>query len=1276
MSNNKAQKTQLQFPLLYNLAKDTPHVDSTFRSVEEINAPLLNNMIMPVYNKATGKKAVYDNKGNRYYYNTSTHKLVKEALDGTTTELHSYYNNNLEKNNITDQMQGVVSLDINGNNQTIVKVREDGLTVDIDGKVSSHSFQVQLTLLENSRIVEVRTKYLDDNNVLTVIYYDYQGTEKIYVYRNETPIITEQNVTWYKQFPTTNGTISMPTTIPIGGIAPCIHISKPVNDYYVISLTAKAGSVNDLIDGSVFASYIIDNSNNSVKIVGNDIKPANPTSTSGTETNATGVMITSSTSVGQSIIKVISANGRDWYYYNSNATNLTQCQKISFVPSNYDTAGKYVVGTQYLAPNASSNSSSSSSTTTTTTSSGSTSTSTSSSTSTTVAGSTAYTIYQFTVYTKTFNINFKGDGNLKYRVLPYGENNTIEVYNLSNYEIPQAGTNTSLGSGTAGTNYQSIKVWNTNIGATTGRTSISFTYRYLSGQPEPYIIPRKTWRVAGYNPITLEQVFNANCNLTDYLNTQDPWEFNYSKSVSTYGYSVYPNIWLDDGRSFALFSFVPNKWSNDNSTAYWGSTDGNFKIKGNMLLIGTGLTCSDNTYYVNTAASFDPSSRVPYIRSGSVSINQNFFDLTLKFNNESATDPLHLAQGVGETGGSNYLEININSASGVRFSPGTSRFTSFNYYSYAQYGDPTISATGEDLMIFTVGGSRAVLGNAFADGERTAPKWNLLYNVTTAGTSFVQGISISESADKIGTLVTPWQSIQESAYITFAPGKVIYKDKNNDWWEIKITNDIPELFTILDDRYIVVNTYEYLNAYDSFEGRMVHYATDYNGRLKHGQNSAQYWKGAIATSVKDLRSFPYIRTTANGINPLYYVMPRNPLCAPIYPLVSRYRVQVGSEIAPASATTSGVEEIDIFWSKLAQNACKYRYSIKESSQLATFINHNLQDLYYPGSSSASASLTPNMFTKYLDGAGNNDMVIEDFDAYVLTYYDSQAYLLYSASTQTTNQFGRNDVFFVIQGQFYGVIGDKLYALYYSNGAISNRDAIIDLGSIKFIGNNPMIAFWWDPVNRTIRSFTGDNNLDQLYSASKFTNIDGKGWYDKTTQSIFVNTDIGLLVFGPRNTYLLDKFQNVTNVQFSEDGVTHITSNGETYDMVYYKRDGYEIIPVNIETSFYGLGANEYTNIDRWDITLFDPTGEKNSSTIKVGIRTLTDVTVKSEEKELKINPNDYDNFSDSVLIRYVPKLQKGQGIRLYLKTPLTVQKIIPHIADEGHGTLTANRKGL
>ena len=655
------------------------------------------------------------------------------------------------------------------------------------------------------------------------------------------------------------------------------------------------------------------------------------------------------------------------------------------------------------------------------------------------------------------------------------------------------------------------------------------------------------------------------------------------------------------------------------------------------------------------------------MRSNSFAFNQNFYECTWKANNSAAICPSALASGAAEGSGSLFWEYVHSSDFGGMSFPGTSRLSNFNYYSYAAYNqDPTLGGASEDLAVFTVGGHRNRLPNS---------NFNLLINIDLAGGAYVQGISYSSVSNQIGTLVTPWQSIDENSYIAAYGDKCVYKDKTGKWVKIELKEDA-KLFTILEDRLIVINCPDYCNAVDSENNNIYHYATDYNGRLRFGRttltSNTQMFPGTLKTSTTGYTAYGYIRYTADAINPLYKVMPRHIISSEILPITARYRCEIAESRTfnslVASNTEAEVLGVDVFYSEQNSTNCKYQYTILPSTSNNRFIKHNLQDLSYPGSTSTSASLTPSIFAEYLNGAGNNDMILEGFDAYTLEYYDSKPTLVYRASTVVTNLYNSQSHFFCIQGQFYGCIGDKLYSLIYNNGAIAQMDAIIDLGDMLFIGNNPLIAFFFDPATRVIRSFTGDANLEALFPASKITQFNGS-WYDETTQSIYASTDAGLLVLG-RNNYMYENYRNVSNVQFSNDGITHITNSGITYDLAYYETEGFDVLPIDMETSFYGYGATESISIDRWGITLYDLEGNHPVSYITVGVRSITDVTVKSEEKTYKITPDMYDKWSNSILINYNPKLIKGQGIRLYLKTPLIVQKIVPHIMDNDSSVIT------
>ena len=632
--------------------------------------------------------------------------------------------------------------------------------------------------------------------------------------------------------------------------------------------------------------------------------------------------------------------------------------------------------------------------------------------------------------------------------------------------------------------------------------------------------------------------------------------------------------------------------------------------------------------------------------------------ITAKFCNALAQTANKLADGGSENNGSEFGEFCYSNDGGLRWAPGTTRLTTKNYFAKAAYGDPTLGGNAEDAMLFVVGGHRVPI---------TGSNYHILYNVTTGGYAYVQGVSYTTVSNQIGTLITPWQSIKEGSYIAATGDTLIYQDKSGKWLKVTLETGA-ELRAILDDRCIVINTPSFYNMIDSENGKLYHYATDYNGRIQYGSNSFTQFVGVLKTSSSGYTAYSYIRYTGDAVNPMYKVMPKEIVTSQIRPIVPRYRVAVGQEVAINSGVPdNNAQPIDIFYSDQNSTVCNYKYSLKNGKFISRSI---LEGLEYPGSSSSAIYLVPSLLADYVNGAGNNDFVIENYDAYILTFYDNKPVLNYSASTQVSSFYDEKSHFFVIQGQTYGIMNHKLYSLLYSSGSISQMDAIIDLGDLEYIGNNPMIAFFWDPATRVVRSFTGDANLAFFTGATKITEYN-KAWYDETTQSIFASTNAGLLVIGSRNNYLIRDWKNVTNAQFTKDGISHITNGDETIDFKYYHDDEYTVKPIELETSFYGIGADATVTIDKWSIHLYDLEGRKEPSYIKCTVRSINDITTKSEEKTYKITPDMYDKWSSGVLINFNPRLIKGQGLKLYIETPLIIERIIPHVADQGYSTPTS-----
>jgi hypothetical protein len=1325
MANNKAVRQTINFPPMLNLSNDRPHVDDGFRNFEKLNSPLLNDMLQPVWLRDEGKKKVYDYKGKDYWIEGN--KLVSSKEGGLyDVVIDNISGSKFERTERAD-LKNVLAYDIN--DTTEAKLTRTGTAGNFVFEFNNNSATITN---DHSILTECRVKILN-NKAVFVLCEKINDTQLMCTYVMDSAGALTLNMAmplnWYTQ--TLDKTL---VRINPKDASPCINMCY-ANDKYFISVTTQSGTITSCNDmGAVTVAF----SDATIPIrqfwfVSGGGDPGSTFTENWYGLTFIGTRVTLDWTAGGSssystsdqlslsygksgntqskIRQWIHANGYAKFVYSPTATSTSQLAAVIDLPDELEIS-RNLIGNQSLniTPQTSTNTnlitvtlysytgdaypkaypngtrfyndgtnwrvyvSQTNPLNTIITDAnmineftghsyaiGSVTLNNTSQT----AGNAAivgFSVYQVTEYTDTYNFTIRGSTNNMYKAVRL----RVKIQNCNSYMY------TYGVKGVNGTKVTGVSLSGTDgyfdldsTADTDGYVRLSVSVTYYTGQNVPRVKPTA-------DSLYLE-CYNSDKSVTyysqwldsSYWNSTTPYRVTYNKAYTNAGGIVVPNVVLDDGSAHPIWKFNVYTGTNPNNAAEWPDA---YKRFGYIYHSGSSPNISGATFTTSKGAAVNLGSFDNCVmRSSSFIINQNFYAVTAKTSNTNANTPNALSNGTTEASGSTFIEWTYTSHSGLRYFPGTSRLQSlYNYYSQAAYGDPTLGGHAEDAIIYTVGGYRVPLPGS---------KFNILYNVENSGYAYTQGISYSDTANRIGTLLTPWQTNDEFSYIAAYGDKVVYKDKSGRWYEIEIKLGT-DVLTILEDRLIILNTTSYANCIDSENGKTYHYATDYNGRLLHGESALSGpYSGVLKTAASQYSPYLYSRVTGNGINPLYKVMPRDIITSMLLPQVTRIRCRVGNEITvnslvlnDNSLTTQGV---DVFYSMEGDTTCRYRYTVNPFTANTKFTKHQLLDLKYPGTASSAATLSPSLFASYINGAGNNDMILENYDAYVLNYFDNKPTLNYAAGTQVSNLYDNKSAFFCLQGQFYGVIGDKLYALTYSGGSISSMEAIVDLGDLEFMGNNPMIAFFWDPATKVIRSFTGDANLETIFQASKLKRFN-RYWYDETTQSIWISSDAGLLVFGPRNNFMFDDWKNVENVQFSNDGITHITVDDKTINLKYYEDENYIVKPLELETSFFGLGSEELTAIDRWDIVLYDMEGNHPKSYIKVGTRTLNDISVKSEEKELRITPDMYDKWSNSVLIQFSPKLIKGKGIRLYCETPLSIQSITPHFSDVGAAT-TARR---
>ena len=713
-----------------------------------------------------------------------------------------------------------------------------------------------------------------------------------------------------------------------------------------------------------------------------------------------------------------------------------------------------------------------------------------------------------------------------------------------------------------------------------------------------------------------------------------------STSTQTVGSLTHPNTFLDNGEMISWYSF--------NSV-----TKQNYAT-GNIITETARLNINPLTLNAYTWTSIEEVT----ISNASLSVNsigrgfaQNFATSTVRLS-DIAFDTVSPTSG-------NVIEYNNSNCSDLRYYPGTSYDDSFSYRNNGPYQNGLVDMK----LLFTYAGYRTALSN----------RYNLLVNVTNTGSCVPYGISYSYDDNYMGTLLTEWTSLDTDFYIITDGGNVYYRDSYNKIYKISIVvgND---LFAIIGDRYVIINTTSYYNCYDSFLNKLTHYATDYNGRALAGSDTVS----GLSNTYDALGRY-FATGINNNISDENVLSDDNDrLCSMLIPETAiKIRIAVASDVKAFKCqtpinTNATAKGIDVYYSEIGADPNLYRYSIRTDGLQTSWSKFDLRGTTY--SKSSNILYSPDIFTQYINGIGNNDFVKEGTSCYPMIFYNNQAVLLYNPRGEVDNV----DAFFVLQGQYYAVINNKIYSIIYNNGMIDEMDAIVDIKGFRFLGNTPAISFFWSDKLRAVFSFTGDANMAKLWDASKFEDLylstNGKYFYDESTQSVFIPTDQGLLVFGTENSYLMREYKNITNIQFTDEEF-HVMDAGNTYNFKYYNdgSNNNESEHVKMETSFFGLGDGEVSTIDRWTITLYCP-DEKWTDVVKLKTVTLTDCLTESEDATIKVTKDMWDKKSNSCLINYNPRLIKGQGVKLIIDCPYIIQSIIPHIADQGASTLTAQKK--
>lgn len=497
-----------------------------------------------------------------------------------------------------------------------------------------------------------------------------------------------------------------------------------------------------------------------------------------------------------------------------------------------------------------------------------------------------------------------------------------------------------------------------------------------------------------------------------------------------------------------------------------------------------------------------------------------------------------------------------------------------------------------------------------------------------------------------GTLLTPWNSVDTEVLYYADDNRVLYRDANSGKWILIEKVVQPVSLTLVEDRYIVMNTTSYFNCYDTVLNEMNKYADDWNMRIFYGLTSG-------ATAYTSTAYNDWVAASGRNVN-FTVVGKKSGISSTVWPAgifkaASQVPKFITDETLPIDLYKTNEASAPTYWQTITNPST-------DSSTLQLKVDNDLKyyNAVYPLYNTAYMMRGPSLFAKFINSGNNQDYMIEDGVGYQVLYENVEPMLL----TATTGDIYSIETIFVIQSMPYAVVDGKIYSLSYINGVYQGMDCIINVKGMKYIGCVPTKAYFYSPNNRAIYVFTGDANLTKVKDASAIDNI----YYitfNSATQTIYMATNNGLYMLSDNSSYRQD-WGTIDNVTFQDDGSSSVVvyENGAytLYRLYYEDADGRTTNKVVWNSGLLGAGEGKVFTIDKYNINLFSD--QRRNGKLQLTSYILQDNgQIAETSRTIEVNSNDWDPEFYCKQIDYTPEKNKGVGIGLKIISDFAITSI-------------------
>ena len=503
--------------------------------------------------------------------------------------------------------------------------------------------------------------------------------------------------------------------------------------------------------------------------------------------------------------------------------------------------------------------------------------------------------------------------------------------------------------------------------------------------------------------------------------------------------------------------------------------------------------------------------------------------------------------------------------------------------------------------------------------------------------NYIAAVSMFNYSNCLGTLVSNFGTTGIEYIYAVSDERLVYVDDKN---KVHIIDVIEfsgnEIMTVLLGRYFVFNAIG-VNCYDSVSRTWSRVGLDWNNRFV----IADYSESA---DTKYYMTSAMFRTTDN--NPSLSML---------------FNVDYLNKLPYTALTPQYAEDavIQLYGTEDVNDSALYLGSFVFSSDEWTVYNDSDYDGMIAESNSDNNLLIPaSLFTTYITSY-LNDIYAVMSDGFTPLYKNDNL-----VSTIKFNYYIGSliqdlglDAIFIIQGQYYRLSNKIIYAYSYSGGVLVDTQEICNVGSLVFVGASPSEAFFWSYANRTLYRFTGARIVESVVCADSINAIYGT-LYDTTTSSLYLSTNLGLVVYNAFGNFIIEGVGIVTELTSTKFGITYKDENKNLYGLYYNAVDGETVIPVTLETSFYGSSSVQNVINDTLYLKIFNK-DNISKGVIKFGgyIQQNYGETKEIVSKVVEVSSEQFDKVTNNLLLRYQPDKQRGIGISWKIESDFPISFI-------------------